>query len=216
MSFHSENDLFWALKDLVPDLTQSQDQFESYDCYSVKHNVYVELKCRRSHYDDLLIERSKYNALMERAKGWIPFYICSTPEGVYSFNLKELRQPVWTDREMPQTTDFDRNDKVTKSVGFLHIDKSEAAPGGGIDSALLDLSPHPSGSSFQDFLNATLPVGGLYSDPLTNVTISSLGQNDENIIVKMVKQIKCFIDFHIIHCWLATAKSYFKFKWPFE
>ena len=124
MSYHSEVDLFWALKDLVPDLTQSQDQFESYDCYSVKHNVYVELKCRRSHYDELLIERSKYNALMERAKGWIPFYICSTPEGVYSFNLKELRQPVWQDRDMPQTTDFERNDKVTKSVGFLHIDKS--------------------------------------------------------------------------------------------
>jgi hypothetical protein len=61
---------------------------------------------------------------MERAKGWIPFYICSTPEGVYSFNLKELRQPVWTDREMPQTTDFDCNDKVSKSVGFLHISKA--------------------------------------------------------------------------------------------
>ena len=60
---------------------------------------------------------------MERAKGWIPFYICSTPK-VYSFNLKELRQPVWADREMPQTTDFERKDKVTKSVGFLHIDKS--------------------------------------------------------------------------------------------
>ena len=124
MRYLSETDLFWGLKDLVPDLKQSENEYEKYDCYSVKHNVYVELKCRRTHYDDLLIERSKYNALMERAKGWIPFYICSTPEGVYSFNLKELRQPVWEDREMPQTTDFERNDKVSKSVGFLHIDKS--------------------------------------------------------------------------------------------
>ena len=124
MRYHSEVDLFWALKDLVPDLKQCQDEFSRYDCFSVKHNVYVELKCRRTHYDDLLIERSKYNALMQRSKGYVPFYICSTPEGVYSFNLKELRQPIWQDKQMPKTTDFKNNEEVTKSVGFLHISKA--------------------------------------------------------------------------------------------
>ena len=124
MPYLSEYDLFWELKYIVPDLKQSEDELCRYDCYSVKHNVYVELKCRRTHYDNLLIERSKYNALIERAKGWIPFYICSTPEGVYSFNLKELRQPVWQEQEMPQTTDFESNDKVVKSGGYLHINKA--------------------------------------------------------------------------------------------
>ena len=124
MFYRSEQYLFAALKELVPDLTRTLCQFDNFDCFSREHKIYAELKCRRSHYDDLLIERSKYNALMERAKGWIPFYICSTPKGVYSFNLKELRQPVWGESKLPKTTDFENNDKIVKTIGFLHISKA--------------------------------------------------------------------------------------------
>ncbi len=54
----------------------------------------------------------------------IPYYINSTPQGVFSFDLMDLPEPVWFNHQMPASTEFDRVDKVEKLVGYLPIDEA--------------------------------------------------------------------------------------------
>tara|TARA_R110000822_G_scaffold78059_3_gene187161 strand:+ start:7900 stop:8304 length:405 start_codon:yes stop_codon:yes gene_type:complete len=119
--FQKELDLFNAIKDkLIKDLKESGDNFSRYDCYSEEHNLDIELKCRRSHYDDLIIEKKKYDALILRSKkfGTDPVYINSTPLGVWSFRLRDLQEPEWSGRGLPKSTDFDSTYMITKQVGY--------------------------------------------------------------------------------------------------
>ena len=104
-----EVDLFNILKIcFMTDLEKSDDQYSRFDCFSTKWKMDIELKCRRTHYDELLIEKDKYDALILRAEkfGTRPFYINSTPQGIYAFNLEELKDIKW---------------RVVKEVGFLPI-----------------------------------------------------------------------------------------------
>ncbi len=53
----------------------------------------------------------------------IPFYINSTPEGVWSFNLY-LIKPIWeTNNKNPATTQFANNTRVEKEVTYLNINE---------------------------------------------------------------------------------------------
>lgn len=113
-----EKKLFQLLKqNLIPDLEKT-DLFNPKDCTSTKLNLSIELKCRRHHYDYLLLEKSKYDSLLknERIR-----YICSTPKGIYSFNLKKLNNLVWFNDWLPATTDFYNTEKVIKVVTFLNV-----------------------------------------------------------------------------------------------
>ena len=94
-----------------------------YDCYSLSYNADIELKCRNVHYDDLVIEKIKYDALIARAAmfGTRPIYINSTPLGVWSFRLDELSEPAWEERRMPKTTYFANNNMIVKVVGYYNI-----------------------------------------------------------------------------------------------
>ena len=112
-----ESDLFDLLKKLIPDL-QSTDQFNTVDAFSIKRQKLYEFKCRRTDYIDLLIEKIKFDS--PKTKGKV-YYINSTPRGIYSFNIAKIREPIWMVRLMPQTTDFERNNKIDKVVGYLNI-----------------------------------------------------------------------------------------------
>ncbi len=94
-----------------------------YDCYSISYNADIELKCRNRHYNDLVIEKIKYDALVARASmfGTVPVYINSTPIGVWSFRLTELPEPSWEERRMPKTTHFSNNNMIVKVVGYYNI-----------------------------------------------------------------------------------------------
>ena len=121
---NNEQELFDLIKkNIIPDLEKCEDQMSKYDCYSKEHNIDIELKCRRTHYDDLLIERIKYNALIMRAEknNTTAIYINSTPKGVWSFKLNDLNSPSWENRFMPQTTDFHKQKDVLKEVGYYNI-----------------------------------------------------------------------------------------------
>jgi hypothetical protein len=122
-----EVDLFNFLKEsLYPDLNKSEGIYDSFDCISVKAGHYIELKCRHAHYDTLLIEEMKYRKLITQAaeRDLIPFYINSTPLGVFSFDLMDVPEPVWFSHQMPATTEFDRVEKVEKLVGYLPIEEA--------------------------------------------------------------------------------------------
>jgi hypothetical protein len=124
MIITKEQELFDFLKsNHIPDLEPSEHPTSRHDCYSQMYEIDIELKCRTSHYDDLLIEKKKYDALIQRAVLFStrPYYINSTPNGVWSFNLLELPTPMWEDRRMPKTTFFADNQNIMKSVGYINI-----------------------------------------------------------------------------------------------
>ena len=123
-----EPQLFDYLKEFhYPDLRKSEDEFDTFDCISDEFRMYIELKSRNTHYDDLLIEETKYRALMMSAAnyGLVPWYINATPNGVWGFNLSKIPAPKWEDKWLPSTTEFAKRGNKTKLVGFLHINDGE-------------------------------------------------------------------------------------------
>lgn len=120
----NEDHLYDLLKkNLLEDLSPSEEKTSRYDCYSIEHNIDIELKCRKKHYDELLIEKKKYDALALRAfkYGTSPVYINSTPQGVWAFRLLEIEEPSWEKRGMPKTSEFNQRQFVTKIVGYYNI-----------------------------------------------------------------------------------------------
>ena len=123
----NEDDLFSYLKNfLYPDLVRSEGIYDAYDCVSKQAGHYIELKCRATHYDTLLIEEMKYRKLITQAaeRDLIPFYINSTPEGLFSFDLMDIPEPVWFTQQMPATTQFENENKIDKLVGYLPVEEA--------------------------------------------------------------------------------------------
>lgn len=122
-----EQDLFDYLKSsLYPDLEKAPGIYDAFDCISITASHYIELKCRYTHYDTLLIEEMKYRKLITQAaeRDLIPFYINSTPKGVFSFDLMDVPEPEWVSHWMPATTEFSRSQKISKLVGYLAIEEA--------------------------------------------------------------------------------------------
>lgn len=118
-----EQELFDYLKEKhFPDLEKSEGAYDSFDCTTNDKNLYIELKCRHTHYPDLLIEEMKYRRLINQAGTLTPYYINSTPQGIWGFDLTRVPEPSWSERRMPATTEFTDTRKIMKLVGFLHLD----------------------------------------------------------------------------------------------
>ena len=111
---------------LYPDLLRAPGIYDAFDCTSEKAGHFIELKCRQTHYSTLLIEQMKYRKLIEQAyhRDLLPFYINSTPLGIYSFDLTEIDEPQWHVHQMPATTEFENVDKIEKIVGYLDIEEA--------------------------------------------------------------------------------------------
>ena len=119
----NEQELFNYIKGwYLSDLEKSKDQYDSHDCTSTIYRLHIELKCRHTHYDDLLIEQEKYDALMQQAErlGFTPFYVNATPQGIYAFNLKKTKV-TWTVKKLPAKTEFDSQGQVDKTVALLPV-----------------------------------------------------------------------------------------------
>ena len=86
--------------------------------------MFIELKSRKTHYPDLLIEKMKYDFLVDEAErlGLQPWYINSTPDGVWAFPLHLMNDIVWAEKWLPSTTEFANKNNKMKLVGFLHLD----------------------------------------------------------------------------------------------
>jgi hypothetical protein len=122
--FKNEEELFNSLKrNLIKDLIK-KDQYSRTDCSSVKYDSTIELKCRNTHYQELLIEKDKYDALMDSPTK-NKRYINSTPEGVFSFDITKINNIEWFDKSLPTTTEFDRKEWRIKKVGLLDINDAK-------------------------------------------------------------------------------------------
>lgn len=112
----TESVLFSMLKnELIPDLEKTEG-VSRWDGYSAKHSMAIEIKCRRAVYDDMLIEKDKYDFLRAFRNCR---YIVSDPVGIYSFDLKIIEPAGWYPHYMPFTTEFLDTEKVVKMVGYL-------------------------------------------------------------------------------------------------
>ena len=123
-----EPELFDYLKEFhFSDLSKSEDEFDSFDCVSMEHKMFIELKSRKTHYDDLLIEEHKYSSLIMAAgiRSLTPWYINSTPQGIWGFNLTKLPMPKWEDKWLPITTEFANRKSRSKPVGYFNIKDGE-------------------------------------------------------------------------------------------
>ena len=123
-----EQQLFdWLKEHKFPDLVHSPETYDGFDCTSEEHKMFIELKSRRTHYPELLIEKMKFDFLLsESAKlGLTPWYINWTPEGIFAFNLLSLDENVgmnWIEKWLPSTTEFANKNNKMKLVGFIHQD----------------------------------------------------------------------------------------------
>ena len=121
MNVLEEKQLFQLIKDkLIEDLIPTEE-FNHLDATSKKTKTGIELKCRREYYRFLMIEKHKYDKLINSSYKNLR-YICSVPKGdmfeVFSFDIKKLPEPVWREMWVPQTTDFKSKKWLKKLVGF--------------------------------------------------------------------------------------------------
>ena len=122
-----EQDLFEYLRAFYyPDLVKANKQMSRWDCYSPKTFARIELKCRGKHYDTLLIEKKKYDAMIEKCDDNldIPLYINYTPAGIFKFNLY-LVNPIWETQYHNKTTEFSNTNKIAKEVAMLNVKDAE-------------------------------------------------------------------------------------------
>lgn len=122
-----EDDLFnWLKENIYNDLVKAKNPISRWDCYSPEAGHRLELKCRRKHYNTLLLERKKYDAMITECLKHLdtPIYFNSTPKGIYSFNLN-LIEPDWEiNSKNPATTYFRNKEKVEKEMAYLEIAKA--------------------------------------------------------------------------------------------
>jgi hypothetical protein len=121
----TEQGLFDYIKaTYLEDLEKSEHTYEYIDATSTGYRLTIELKCRHTHYDELILEKDKYESLMDRANdlGFTPFYINSTPKGIYAFNLRKITV-TFTTKRLPSST-VDNGPVIDKKVALLHIDKA--------------------------------------------------------------------------------------------
>ena len=121
-----EQDLFdWLKAGHYSDLEKSSNEYDGFDCISNHFQMFIELKSRLTHYDTLLLERKKFDFLVVTAEvlGYQPWYINSTPLGVWAFPLNSVVKDLeWVDKWLPTTTEFQNKSKTTKLVTFLPLE----------------------------------------------------------------------------------------------
>ena len=119
----TEAELFNYIKGrYLEDLVKSEHQYDYHDCTSTRYRLHIELKCRHKHYGDLIIEKDKYEALVQQAGhlGFTPFYVNATPKGIYAFNLRKITVK-WVTKKLPAKTEFEDQGVIDKSVALLPV-----------------------------------------------------------------------------------------------
>ena len=122
MNNWKEENLFdWLKQNVYLDLVKAKNQMSRWDCYSPSAGHRIELKCRKKHYETLLLEKKKYDAMVTEANKHLdtPVYINSTPEGIYSFNLYFIKKDWEVNFRNPATTQFSNTGRILKEVTYL-------------------------------------------------------------------------------------------------
>ena len=122
----TQSEIVERLNQLYPDLNlvECEDQFCSCDAES--DNYIVEIKSRDTEYDSWIIEKSKFDKnivkSVETTKKFI--YLTEYKGKIMTWNIHNLVRKgydfQWTEQLMPETTEFDNTNVITKVVGYLY------------------------------------------------------------------------------------------------
>jgi hypothetical protein len=122
----TQSEIIDKLNELYPDLNlvECEDQFCSCDAES--DNYIVEIKSRDTEYDSWIIEKYKFDKnivkSVETTKKFI--YLTEYKGKIMTWNIHNLVRKgydfQWTEQLMPETTEFDNTNVITKVVGYLY------------------------------------------------------------------------------------------------
>jgi len=122
----TQTEIIVKLNTLYPglDLVEVEDQYSSFDAES--DNYIVEIKSRDKEYRSWIIEKKKFESnivkSVEKTKKFI--YLTEYNGKIMTWNIHNLVRKnynfQWTEQPMPETTEFDNNNVITKVVGFLY------------------------------------------------------------------------------------------------
>ena len=93
--------------------------FEHFDCIGTTPKgvqCIIEMKFRKKYYEEKMIEKYKYDKLLEEDA--LALYFVNDPKGNYMYWLNNLEMPKIDDKDCPKTTMWD-NTKVSKEVYLL-------------------------------------------------------------------------------------------------
>lgn len=117
-----EKKLFQYVKNYFTDIVDLniENELAPIDWYIPSIFTYVEAKCRYKSLPTYFIQKDKFDELIKVENSW---YLNSTPNGVYYWNIQNL-DPVWYERYMTNTQQFGEQKFVKKLVADLEIKKA--------------------------------------------------------------------------------------------
>lgn len=122
----NQTDIINKLNAIYPglNLVECEDQFCSCDAQS--DNYIVEIKSREKQYRSWVIEKKKFddNVVKSVETGKMFIYLTEYNGKIMTWNINKLVEQgydfQWKTMELPQTTEFEETESITKEVGFLY------------------------------------------------------------------------------------------------
>ena len=117
MIFNNESDVREYLKFIIDDL-EDTDEMCHYDMESIRS--IIEIKVRKSYYDKWMIEKYKYDKLMNLCGDKDCFYVVAYKNMLYWYDLKDINisELELSVMDCPKTSHFENN-KIVKKESYI-------------------------------------------------------------------------------------------------
>ncbi len=103
------------------DLKIPEDNFSRYDAYGTTpkgKKCVIEMKFRNKHYEDKMLEKDKYDALMSLDDEIVKIYFVADTKGNFMYWLNTLKMPETVKKYCPDTTMWTKK-RLLKDVYLL-------------------------------------------------------------------------------------------------
>ena len=103
------------------DLKIPEDNFSRYDAYGTTpkgKKCVIEMKFRNKHYEDKMLEKDKYDALMSLDDDIVKIYFVADTKGNFMYWLNTLKMPETVKKYCPDTTMWSKK-RLLKDVYLL-------------------------------------------------------------------------------------------------
>ena len=103
------------------DLKIPEDNFSRYDAYGTTpkgKKCVIEMKFRNKHYEDIMLEKDKYDALMSLDDDIVKIYFVADTKGNFMYWLNTLKMPETVKKYCPDTTMWTKK-RLLKDVYLL-------------------------------------------------------------------------------------------------
>ena len=103
------------------DLKIPEDNFSRYDAYGLTpkgKKCVIEMKFRNKHYEDKMLEKDKYDALMSLDDDIVKIYFVADTKGNFMYWLNTLKMPETVKKYCPDTTMWTKK-RLLKDVYLL-------------------------------------------------------------------------------------------------